>query len=131
HLRDVDPLCQEPYVAYSGNPQGRHIREAGAKGCLIGEIEGETLRQVEFHTTDSLRWRELVISVAEDASLDSVLAQAGTAISQAHHEHDGCSSAFRLTFRGATRVHDELSDLIRRAEILQELHAAAEEVDDE
>ncbi|RCS54821.1 DNA repair exonuclease [Bremerella cremea] len=131
HLRNAEPLCVEPYVTYSGNPQGRHIREAGDKGCLIGEIEGETLKGVTFHPTDTLRWQELIVDVSEDKSLDAVLAKAGQAIQAQHARHAGLSSAFRLTFQGASKVHEELSDLIRRAEIHQQIFAAAESVDDE
>ncbi|MBI1246764.1 DNA repair exonuclease [bacterium] len=131
HLRGAKPLSLHPYISYSGNPQGRHIREAGAKGCLIGEIEGDTLKEVTFHPTDSLRWQELVIDVSEQRSLDGVIAQAASAIEAGHQQHEGLSSAFRLTIQGATSVHDELSDLIRRGEILQELHNAAESIDDE
>ena len=131
HLRGVDPLCTDPYVAYSGNPQGRHIREAGAKGCLIGETDGESLQNITFHPTDTLRWQELLVDVTEETSVDGVIAKAGTAIETAHRQHEGRSSAFRLTFQGATRGHADLSDLIRRGEILGELHAAAEDVDDE
>lgn len=131
HLRNAEPLCVEPYVTYSGNPQGRHIREAGDKGCLIGEIDGETLKGVTFHSTDTLRWQELLVDVSEDKSLDAVLAKAGQAIQAQHARHAGLSSAFRLTFHGASKVHEELSDLIRRAEIHQQIFAAAESVDDE
>ena len=131
HLRNAEPLCVEPYVTYSGNPQGRHIREAGDKGCLIGEIDGETLKGVTFHSTDTLRWQELLVDVSEDKSLDAVLAKAGQAIQAQHARHAGLSSAFRLTFHGASKVHEELSDLRRRAEIHQQIFAAAESVDDE
>lgn len=131
HLRNAEPICVEPYVTYSGNPQGRHIREAGDKGCLIGEIEGESLKEVKFHSTDTLRWQELIVDVSDDTSLDGVLAKAGQAIQTQHTRHGGLSSAFRLTFSGATKVHEELSDLIGRAEIYQQIFAAAESVDDE
>lgn len=131
HLRNADPLSTEPYVAYSGNPQGRHIREPGAKGCLIGEIDGDHLQNVTFHATDSLRWQERVLDVTGEKSLDSVIAKAGDAIRTGHHQHEGLGSAFRLTFRGSTQVHEELSDLIKRGEVLQELHSAAESIDDE
>ena len=131
HLRNTDPLSTEPYVAYSGNPQGRHIREPGVKGCLLGEIEGETLKNVTFHATDSIRWQELIVDVSAEKNLDGVLAKASAALEKGHRDHEGLSSAFRLTFQGATKVHDELSDLIKRGEILQELHGSAESIDDE
>lgn len=131
HLRNTQPLCVEPYVTYSGNPQGRHIREAGEKGCLIGELDGTSLKEVTFHPTDTLRWQELVIDVSDETSMDGVIAKAGQAIQSAHGQNGGRSSAFRMTFRGATKVHDELSDLIRRVEIHQQIFAAAESVDDE
>ena len=131
HLRNLEPLSTEPYVAYSGNPQGRHIREPGAKGCLIAEIEGDSLKDVTFHSTDSLRWQELVLDVSQETSLEGVLAQASSAIQAGHAQHQGLGSAFRLTFCGATKVHQQLSDLIKRNEVLLEIHNTAEAIDDE
>jgi len=131
HLRNVEPLCRDPYVAYSGIPQGRHIRETGEKGCLIGDVDGTELRQVTFHAVDSLRWQRLSISVDNFSTFEEMLARASELLEQTHRDHEGRSSAVRLEFEGQTKLHDQLSDILQRPQFIQEIREVAAVVSDE
>ena len=39
HVHTHEVLATSPHVVYSGNTQGRHARETGAKGAVVVEVE--------------------------------------------------------------------------------------------
>ena len=46
----------DPVIAFSGNLQGRHIRETGPKGCLLVHVDHDHSIEVEFQSLDVFRW---------------------------------------------------------------------------
>lgn len=67
HLRQV--LSQDPLIAYSGNIQGRHINELGAKGCYLGEInESDKSTQIHFCETSPIVWRAQDVYLTDNLS---------------------------------------------------------------
>ncbi len=63
HLRQVP--CQDPPVVFAGNVQGRHIREAGPKGCLIVTVNSDRSFDPVFHRLDQVRWERGRVEVSE------------------------------------------------------------------
>lgn len=59
-IRDEYPL-----VVYSGNPQGLHPKESGAKGCFFVNVDESGAPTLEFIEVDSIRW------FLEELSIDS------------------------------------------------------------
>ncbi|MEZ6149369.1 MAG: hypothetical protein R3C09_04535 [Pirellulaceae bacterium] len=49
HIHKREVLCQEPFVAFSGNIQGRHIRESGPKGCYVVTVHDDRRLEPDFH----------------------------------------------------------------------------------
>ncbi|MDF7638503.1 DNA repair exonuclease [Lactobacillus sp. ESL0791] len=67
HLRQT--LAQEPLIVYSGNTQGRHINELGAKGCYLGEINEETHQtKLTFVATGPIVWQSISLRLTEPIS---------------------------------------------------------------
>ncbi|MBU2499544.1 MAG: DNA repair exonuclease, partial [Proteobacteria bacterium] len=65
HVHQRRVLSQDPpLIVYPGNPQGRNIRETGAKGCYLVRVGEDKEADIEFRATDVLRWitRELGIN---------------------------------------------------------------------
>ncbi len=56
HQRGEHQINGAAPVVFSGNVQGRHIRESGAKGCLIVDIDSRDRCDMSFHTLDVVRW---------------------------------------------------------------------------
>jgi DNA repair exonuclease SbcCD nuclease subunit len=56
HVHDFQILHQHPHVVYAGNPQGRHVRELGAKGIVLVHVSDGEVTELEFRETDVLRW---------------------------------------------------------------------------
>ena len=48
-------------VVYSGNLQGRHVRECGAKGCCLLTLGDNGQCDLTFHELDVVRWEKFVI----------------------------------------------------------------------
>ena len=56
HVHQREVLHQDPWVVYPGNIQGRHIREAGPKGCTLVTVDDGKVTAVDHHDLDVLRW---------------------------------------------------------------------------
>jgi DNA repair protein SbcD/Mre11 len=57
HVHERRILSRSPSVVYPGNTQGRSLREAGPRGCMLVQVEGsEVLGEPKFIETDSVRW---------------------------------------------------------------------------
>lgn len=109
HLRSEASLSRKCFVGYSGNTQGRHIREAGAKGCQLVRVRDSQLQSVQFLPTDSLRWHELTLDIATSEHLadleDLLVARLDELIESA----DGRPLAVRVKLAGPSVLHADLT----------------------
>lgn len=104
HKRDIlHP--SHPFIAYSGNLQGRHIRETGAKGALLVSVSDDGETTVEFRPLDVLRWALISLNLAEVDQFDDVLGEASEAIDTVLLSHPDVPLAIRLELIGATAMH--------------------------
>lgn len=62
HIHKHQILNEQPPVVYCGNPQGRHINEAGSHGCYLVEEDNEKLIP-HFVSTAVINWETLGIDV--------------------------------------------------------------------
>jgi DNA repair exonuclease SbcCD nuclease subunit len=106
HTRGVP--CVDPLVAFPGNPQGRHVRETGEKGCLLATVGGSIT--YEFHRLDVVRWERARVDATEARTeselLDRVAAQLDKLL-QAELDPERLL-ALRVVVQGATLLHDRL-----------------------
>ncbi|MGE0087644.1 MAG: exonuclease SbcCD subunit D [Desulfococcaceae bacterium] len=109
HVHKREILSEEPYIVFSGNIQGRHIRESGSKGCMLVEVDGNGRAKPEFHPLDVLRWEMLRpdISHAEDGygAVDRICEQMQTVLDA----NEGLPLALRVEISGPAPAHDMLS----------------------
>jgi DNA repair exonuclease SbcCD nuclease subunit len=106
HLRET--LSENPFVAFSGNIQGRHARETGPKGCLLVTVNDDQSLQPDFHALDVLRWEVARIDVGDCQSIDDVLNRVVTEIESHHRKAAGRLLALRVELTGPTSVNREL-----------------------
>jgi DNA repair exonuclease SbcCD nuclease subunit len=57
-------------AAYAGIPQGRHIGEPTAGGCLLVEVEVGTVPEIEFVPTSPIVWQEIAVDIDTAAADD-------------------------------------------------------------
>lgn len=111
----------EHTVAYSGNLQGRHARECGAKGALLVDLSPGAAARVEFRALDATRWTVVEVPCDGCQGLDSVLAEADRRLRSALAAADGRLLVARVVFTGRTPAARELADTIRVREEVDRL----------
>lgn len=70
HHDPDDPLATP--IWFSGNIQGRHVRETGPKGCLIVDVDAKFQPRVRFEPLDVVRWQVAELDVSELDSIDDI-----------------------------------------------------------
>ncbi len=131
HARSEPPLSQEPYVGYCGNLQGRHIKETGAKGCLLVAVDDGELQQVEFVPTDTLRWQRVEVPLQGSDGRSEMLAAVEERLSAAREAAEGRLVAVRLIIHGACELHREVANENQRAEVVAEIRNLANDLADD
>ncbi len=108
-------------IAFPGNLQGRHIREAGPRGALMVTANGMEIESVERLYVDVLRWQVLNIDVSAASNLADVVRMTGRGIEDLLGDSQGdMPLAVRVILFGASAAHGELFGLEAqvRAEVL-------------
>jgi DNA repair exonuclease SbcCD nuclease subunit len=124
HAREV--LWDEPPVIFAGNLQGRHIREAGPKGCMLVTVDDDHRSQAEFRALDVLRWEICRVDLSRLATPDDVLDRVQTQLEDVAAGADKRPVAVRVRLVGASRVHRQLAAEPQR--VASEIRAIAQTV---
>jgi DNA repair protein SbcD/Mre11 len=112
HLRQV--LSQAPLIVYSGNIQGRHINEMGAKGCYLGEINEQTFQtQIRFIQTGPITWQQAAIKITEPIS--QIDLQRKILLNLTPKE----TTYYSLKITGAEFLNDQERELVEDSEFWQ------------
>jgi DNA repair exonuclease SbcCD nuclease subunit len=131
HARSVPPLHDRPYIAFAGNLQGRHVRELGAKGCLLASVEHGELTEVAFVETDVVRWHAVDVTLSRAADRAELLAAVRHELAACHAASAGRMAAVRVVLRGASAVHQDLVREASRAEVMAEIRNLANDVSED
>ncbi|XZE55704.1 metallophosphoesterase family protein [Planctomycetaceae bacterium SH139] len=95
-------------IVFSGNIQGRHPRETGAKGCCLVEYDSSGLRSREWVPLDVVRWEVCAID-ASDADDFETIAEAYTQWLESQLEISGERLLVsRVRVHGESDLHGEL-----------------------
>ena len=108
HIHQQELLHQDPWVAFSGNIQGRHIGETGAKGCLLVSVDNGKIHSVEAKSLDVLRWRHCIVDITGATDETAVLEQISLALISAPTTWNGVE-AVRLEITGVCEAHTALN----------------------
>jgi len=126
HVHRHEVLLEDPFVLFSGNTQGRHIRETGPKGCVLVTVNHSGRPEVEFKPIDVVRWEILVVDADEFESGYDIVDNFTHKLEQLLDENQGMPTAIRIIIEGETPAHDDiLSDVERWT---NEFRAAALEI---
>lgn len=114
HQRTEQSLSSRCWVGYSGNTQGRHVRETGAKGCYVVEVVDNQLERMEFVPTDSLRWHILPVDLQHIERLSDIEDCVQDSLCSLMAQLQGVQVgdvplAIRLHLQGSTVQHAELT----------------------
>ena len=124
HVHRASVRHERPFVVYSGNIQGRHIKETGPKGAVLVTVEdGEIADLIPFHV-DVVRWAMVEVAAQGCETRQDVSERIRDAVEGAVAERsDGRLLACRIQITGRTRIHDQI--LGSQEWLLAESRAAA------
>ncbi len=115
---------RHPMIAFPGNIQGRHIRESGAKGCLLVEVDDNNhITRHSFQPLDTFRWELCYVNLSQIKESQDLLAQLGEHLSNIAANSEGRPSAVRVMLTGACSMHDEL--FARQSHWMEQIRAVA------
>lgn len=107
----------DPTVVYPGNPQGRHMKETGARGVYLVDVSDSGQITPEFCSVDSVRWECLETSIdnleTEQELLDLVQKRSSDAVNEA----DGRHLLYRTVIVGRGPLHHA----VRRSRFAEDL----------
>lgn len=110
----------QPAVVYAGNPQGRHLKEAGPRGCYLVEVDGHVARP-RFHDTMVISWEEASQDVSALENLDQVMAALEQTLEERRPTPPQQGSILRFSLQGRGPAHRELRLPGTLEEILEQL----------
>jgi DNA repair exonuclease SbcCD nuclease subunit len=110
HVHAHEVACEDPYVVFPGNIQGRTIRETGPKGAVLVDVTDREVTSVTPIELDVIRWARVEVDCA-NASADAALPLMREALVRAHTGLSaGRPMVARLILTGETDAAGELQD---------------------
>jgi hypothetical protein len=120
HVHDFAIVSNEPHIVFSGNLQGRSIREVGAKGAVMVTVEDGVIAEVRHVPLDVVRWAIVKVDLAQSASKNDMETAIRTSLSATIEGLAWTGPLMcRVVMSGETELHDLLgrSDLTLRDDI--------------
>ena len=108
HIHIPQIVNRQPYIVYSGNTQGRHVREAGERGCWLVSVESDHAVELEYKSLDVVRWASVEVDISgvcEEADIDTRVADEVMSLVQSA---GGRLVALRVILVGKTTLHHSL-----------------------
>jgi DNA repair protein SbcD/Mre11 len=126
HIHKREILHEKPWVVFSGNLQGRHIRETGPKGCALVKVEENGQTTFTHVPVDVFRWEICRLDMSDVRVADEIIDRTRWAVTQTMQSAEGRPLGLRFIIEGASPVHNELHS--RSERWINEIRAAATDV---
>jgi DNA repair exonuclease SbcCD nuclease subunit len=105
HVHQREVVHKHPWVVFPGNIQGRHIREAGSKGCALVTVEDGRIAEVDFRELDVLRFALCRVDMDGCDDLDAATDRVRKAMELKRRDAEGRFLALRIILEGRSPVH--------------------------
>ncbi|AMK26045.1 MULTISPECIES: metallophosphoesterase family protein [Sphingobium] len=109
HVHAHAVLGEHPHIVYPGNLQGRHPREAGAKGAVLVKVDEGRVISLEHRALDVVRWASIMVDISGLNDQPELLDLVRHHIVQEAERADGRPIALRLSVTGSTPLHSRLT----------------------
>jgi exonuclease SbcD len=127
HIHKPAIVHEAPWIVYSGNIQGRSVKECGERGCRIVTVDdGGEVTACRWEPLNVVRWAVVSVDASGLAALDDIVDACRQPLAQELTAAGDGLLAVRLQITGATPLHGALVSRPDRLEA--ELVAHAEEV---
>lgn len=121
HIHKRSILHEQPPVVYPGNIQGRSIKETGAKGCYIAEVNEEGAVALHFHELDGIRWQVCELPIDGLADEAAWARAVELAVEEIRESTPQMMSVVRFRLTGRGDVHKVLAEKGAADDLLSEL----------
>jgi len=126
HVHTFERVCDDPPVIFPGNVQGRNIRETGAKGGVLVEVEDGVIARIEPVHFDVLRWARVAVDCDGCDTMDDLQMRLRDGLAAARTGEDADRGlVVRLILEGATPLAGMLADLHAQLRDDARAHAGA------
>lgn len=110
HIHNQEYVSEDPWIVFPGCIQGRHIRETGAKGCLLVTVNDASADPViEMRSLDVLRWHLCAIDLTDVEDMREVWDKTRKEIQASLKSAQGRPVAMRIRYQGSTKMVDQIS----------------------
>ncbi len=130
HIHQREIVRERPWIVFAGNTQGRHIRETGAKGCLVVSTSSGEVESVEFRATDTLRWSHFELELDPDDTRAQLYDRVRDGFDRLKESNEGRFGVVRVTVSGAAAAHESLRTRAEREETIAEIRNLAGDVEE-
>ena len=107
HVHERMVISESPWIVYPGNPQGRHVRETGDKGCELVRVDGGQV-QIEQYRFAHVLWEVLKVDATGAQTADDVYERLATQL-QAIVARESRLVCMRVEIIGSTAAHQALA----------------------
>jgi DNA repair exonuclease SbcCD nuclease subunit len=108
HVHQHEILLDNPPIVFSGCIQGRHIREAGPKGCVLVTVDDSGRPTPDFKPLDVIRWSIAEVDPSGAVSAYDVVDRIRRRLEELMNENEGIPLVVRVGVKGETPAHSEL-----------------------
>jgi DNA repair exonuclease SbcCD nuclease subunit len=105
HVHAHEVVNRDPFIVYPGNLQGRSIRECGAKGAILVDVEDGAIRDIRRLIVDRARFAEIFIDAAPFKTLRELFRETERSAAEVVAASAGRLLALRVRIGGATSLH--------------------------
>jgi DNA repair exonuclease SbcCD nuclease subunit len=109
HIHKRQRLACDVPAMFPGNIQGRHVREPGAKGCLLVTVDDRGRAEPRFEPLDVMRWETCELDVRQAQRGEDVLASFSARLPAVLQAAQDRPLALRVELRGACPAHEALA----------------------
>jgi exonuclease SbcD len=109
HIHIPQVLHKKPHIIYSGNIQGRSIREVEARGCYLVKVNPQReIESCEMQELDVARWFKREVDLSDLVEMEGVQEAIGDAFDSVLEAANGRVPVVRLELVGQTPLTPEL-----------------------
>jgi len=108
HVHQREVVCEDPFVVFPGNLQGRHVRETGPKGATVVTVDGQRVVEAAHAPLDVVRWQQLRVDATDCVDGDGVIDEFGARLTDDVDAAEGRLLATRVIIEGRTDAHEQL-----------------------
>ncbi|WP_298425928.1 DNA repair exonuclease [Rhodoblastus sp.] len=129
HVHAHEVVARDPYVVFPGNLQGRSIRETGAKGAVLVDVEDGMVADLRRLIVDRARFAEIALDAGAHEDTATLLRAAEARACAEAEQAEGRPLALRFRIFGASPLHAQLA--ADPARWRDEFEAAAQRAQDD